>query len=226
MHQLMMTSTAYRQSSHISDRALEIDPQNKLLSRMQLRRMSAEALYDSILRATGRLDPTPFGPPDQVTTKGSGEIVVNGTKEGWRRAVYVLKRRKTPPTLLDVFDSPQLTPNCTERSQSTVATQALQMMNGATVRGHARYLAARLMDAFPNHREDQIEQLYLRTLTRPPTLREVESAHQTLDDLAAKWRNHLDDENDDAPRAFTAQWSALGSLAHALLSSAEFLYVD
>ncbi len=226
MHRLMMTSTAYRQNSQVSDRALAMDLDNTLLSRMRLRRMSAEALYDSILRATGRLDPTPFGPPDQVTTKDSGEIVVNGTKKGWRRAVYVLKRRKTPATLLDVFDLPQLTPNCTERSQSTVATQALQMMNGATVRGHARYLAARLMDAFPNDRENQIEQLYLRTLTRSPIRQEVESAQQTLDDLEGQWRGHLEDDSHDAPRDFTARWSALGSLAHALLSSAEFLYVD
>ena len=82
------------------------------------------------------------------------------------------------------------------------------------------------MDAFPNDRENQIEQLYLRTLTRSPIRQEVESAQQTLDDLEGQWRGHLEDDSHDAPRDFTARWSALGSLAHALLSSAEFLYVD
>jgi hypothetical protein len=226
MHRLMMTSSAYRQSSGVSDRATDQDPENKLLSRMPLQRLSAESLYDSILRVTGRLDTTPFGPPDQVTTKESGEIVADGTKKGWRRAVYILKRRKTPATILDVFDLPQLNPNCTERSQSTVATQALQMLNGETVRGHARYMAARLIDEFPDDREKQIEQLYLRALTRQPSAEEVASGLATLDKLAGEWRGHLDNKNDDAPRQFTARWSALGSLTHALLSSAEFLYVD
>ena len=226
MHRVMMRSAAYRQSSRVGDAAAAKDPDNKLLSRMPMRRMSAEVLYDSVLRATGRLDATRFGPPDPVTTKESGEIVVEGTEAGWRRAIYVLKRRKTPATLLDVFDLPQLNPNCVERSQSTVATQALQMMNGGTVRDHARYLAGRVMDEFPGDRERQVERLYLRTLTRRATEDELESALGALDGLAGQWRGHFENENHDAPREFTGRWSALGSLAHALLSSAEFLYVD
>ena len=158
MHRLMMTSAAYRQTSALSDKAAAKDPENVLLSRMSLRRMDSEALYDSILRVTGRLDNRPFGSPDEVTAKDSGEIVVEGTTAGWRRAVYILRRRKTPPTMLDVFDLPQLNPNCTERAESTVAPQALQMMNGETTRGHARYLAGRLIDEFPGDRTRQIEQ--------------------------------------------------------------------
>ena len=226
MHRLMVTSTAYRQTSHVGDEAAAGDPENVLLSRMALRRMDAEALYDSILRVTGRLDARPFGPPDKVDQTDGGEFVPEGTKKGRRRAVYVLKRRKTPVTMLDVFDMPQLTPNCTERAQSTVATQALQMMNGDTARGHARYLAGRLLDEHPGDRGKQIEQLYLRALTRSPSGEEVQTALATMDDLTAHWRGHLDEENHNAPREFTAQWHALGSLAHAMLSSAEFLYVD
>ena len=226
MHRLMLTSTAYRQTSSVHDEAEAGDPENVLLSRMPLRRMDAEVLYDSILQVTGRLDTKPFGPPDKVNQTDGGEIVPEGTKRGWRRAVYVLKRRKTPATMLDVFDLPQLTPNCTERAQSTVVTQALQMMNGDTARGHARYLAGRLLDEHPGDREKQIEQLYLRALTRLPNDEEVQAALATSDDLAAHWRGHLDEENHNAPREFTAQWHALGSLAHAMLSSAEFLYVD
>ena len=226
MHRLMVTSTAYRQTSRVGDEAAAGDPGNVLLSRMPLRRMDAEALYDSILRVTGRLDTKPFGPPDKVEQAESGEIVAEGTKEGWRRAVYVLKRRKTPATMLDVFDLPQLNPNCTERAQSTVATQALQMMNGDTARGHGRYLAGRLMDQHPGDRNEQIEQLYLRALTRLPSSQEVQAALATMDDFDTHWRGHLDTENHSAPRAFTAQWHALGSLTHAVLSSAEFLYVD
>jgi hypothetical protein len=193
---------------------------------MPLRRLDAEALYDSILRATGRLDPTPFGEPDPVEVLASGEIVVKSAKKGRRRAIYILRRRKTPVTLLDVFDLPQLNPNCTLRGLSTVATQALQIRNGETVRGHARFLAGRLMDQHPRNAGEQIDQLYLRILTRLPTTQERAQAFEALKKLIRQWRNHLEAEDQDAPRGAAAEWSALGSLAHALLSSAEFLYVD
>ena len=226
MHRLMVTSQAYRQSSRISQVALQKDPENKLLSRMPLRRMSAEVLYDSILHATGRLDPKPFGPPAEVEVLDSGEAVAKGFREGWRRAVYTLRRRSTPVTLMDTHDLPQLSPNCTERSRSTVATQALQLMNGSTVRNHAEYLAGRLMDEYPNDRIRQIEQLYLRLYSRPPKPEEPSAVEQTLAALQKHWAAQLDERKGSAPRALTARWRALGSVAHAMLNSNEFIYID
>jgi hypothetical protein len=226
MHRLMMTSSAYRQSSVAPPAAMDADRENVLLSRMPLRRMEAEVLYDSILRVTGRLDPKLFGPPVEVDVKDTGEILAREAEQGWRRAIYVLRRRKTPPTMLDVFDLPQLTPNCTERARSTVATQALQMMNGETAREHARYLAGRLIDEFPAGPEKQIEQMYLRVLSRRPTPEETRSALQDLTDLEGQWKQQLEEERLAAPRSYTARWSALSSFCHALLSSAEFLYID
>ena len=63
MHRLIMTSTAYRQSSRFDPAVHQADPDNVLLSRMPMRRMDAEALYDSVLTVTGRLDLAQFGPP-------------------------------------------------------------------------------------------------------------------------------------------------------------------
>ena len=226
MHRLMTTSAAYRQTSRPTDQVRVADPSNRMLSRMPMRRMRAEMLYDSVLRATGRLDPTPFGPPDAVDVRESGEVVPKGSEVGFRRAIYLLKRRKTPVTILELFDSPRMAPNCTERVTSTVAPQALQMMNGDLVRGHARYLAGRLMDEYPDDPRARIEQLYLRVLSRPPSARETQLGLQDLDLLAVEWKGHLDAQNDPTPRASTARWLALGSLAHAMVSSAEFLYVD
>ena len=226
MHRLMTTSAAYRQTSRPTEEVRAADPENLLFSRMPMRRMRAEMLYDSVLRATGRLDPTPFGPPDAVEVRESGEVVPKGSEAGFRRAIYLLKRRKTPVTILELFDSPRMAPNCTERATSTVAPQALQMRNGDLVRGHARYLAGRLIDEYPNDPSAQIEQLYLRVLSRPPSPQETWFALKDLDLLAVEWKGHLDAENDPVPRASSAQWLALGSLAHAMVSSAEFLYVD
>ena len=61
--------------------------------RMSMRRMQAEVLYDSMLRATGRLNPEPFGPADAVEKMDDGEVVAKGSKKGWRRAIYTEKRR-------------------------------------------------------------------------------------------------------------------------------------
>ena len=226
IHRLMVTSTAYRQTSEATEQVREADPDNLLLSRMPLRRMRSEMLYDSVLRAAGLLDPTPFGPPDPVEVRDSGEVVPTGSEAGFRRAIYLLKRRKSPATILELFDSPRMSPNCTERTISTVAPQALQMRNGDLVRGHARYLAGRLIDEQPDNPRARVEELYLRVLSRRPTETEIKLALQDLDRLAAEWENHLDMKNDSAPRAFAAQWSALGSLAHGMMSSGEFLYID
>ena len=173
MHRLIMTSSAYRQSSRFDPAIHQADPDNVLLSRMPMRRLEAEALYDSILKVAGSLDSTAFGPPVEIEVKPEGEIVAKGTKAGWRRSVYVLQRRKTPVTILELFDLPPMSPNCIERRQSTVPTQALQMMNGDLLQQHSRYLAGRLIDEFGNDRAKQIRALYLRALSRPPTAKET-----------------------------------------------------
>ena len=226
MQRLMMTSEAYRQSSRVDPATEKADPDNILLSRMPLRRMNAEALHDSILRVVGRLDETPFGPPVPVEKQPNGEILPQATDKGRRRAIYVLKRRRTPLTLLDAFDLPQLSPNCTERTVSNVAPQALQMMNSETLIEDARFLAGRLIDEYPNDREQQVRALYQRVLSRPPTNDETARSLEDLSLLAVNWRPHLEKESFHGPRQTAARWYALASLAHALLNSAEFVYLD
>ena len=129
-------------------------------------------------------------------------------------------------TFLDLFDSPQMAPNCTERRYSTVAPQALQLMHGYMARELSRHLAGRLIDAFPEQPQKQVEELYIRALSRLPTPAEVQVALDSLADLAEKWVGYLEAQRDEAPRRSTAEWSALSSLSHALLSSAEFSYID
>ena len=226
MHRLIMTSTAYRQTSKVMPEARAGDPENQLLSRMPLRRLDAEAVHDSVLRVTGRLDTTPFGIPVAVQEKPSGEVVAASTEKGWRRAVYLLKRRRMPVSALEAFDYPVMMPNCDERRHSTVVVQALQLMNSELMRNHASYLAGRLMDQAPNNLEKQVEDLYLQVLTRYPKAEEKQRLLLSLDTLAGEWKAHLEQKNEAGPRGPTAQWSALSSVALTLLNSAEFLYID
>ena len=226
MHRLIMTSAAYRQTSRVGPRASRQDPDNLLFSRMPLRRLDAEALHDSVLRVTGRLDPTPFGTPVHLKEESSGEVVPESTSGGWRRAVYLLKRRRMPVSSLEAFDYPVMIPNCGQRRQSNVPLQALQLVNGELMRGHARYLAGRLMDQSPGDTRRQIEALHLEVLSRYPTAGESRRIEESLQRLQREWRSHLERKNDPAPRGPGARWSALSSVALTLLNSAEFLYID
>jgi len=226
MHRLIMTSTAYRQSSHVDTTVQRVDPDNALISRMRMQRKDAEALYDSVLKVTGRLDPTQFGSPVEVEIESVGEVVSKGLKAAYRRGIYVLQRRKSPVTLLEVFDLPPMSPNCIERRHSTVVTQALQMMNSEVLHEHSRYLAGRMIDEFGRDQEKQIQNLYLRVLSRYPTEQEIKTGLTAIAKLTRHWIEYLEDEKNEAPRLATARWRAMADFCHSMLSSAEFLYVD
>ena len=194
MHKLIMTSTAYRQSSRFNRERYAPDAQNILLSRFPLRRLDADAIRDSVLKVAGRLDTTPFGRPDQVEVESDGEVVGKGSQAGFRRSIYLLQRRSTPPTFLEAFDMPQLNPNCLERAHSMVSSQALEMMNSDLVRESSRYMAGRLIDEVGGDVEKQVERAYLRALSRWPSSQEGEIAAQTLRRLDREWRRHLEKE--------------------------------
>ncbi|MFN7925979.1 MAG: DUF1553 domain-containing protein [Bryobacteraceae bacterium] len=225
MHRLMMTSTAYRQSSSLQQPPAA-DPDNVLLSRMPMRRLDAESIYDSMLRATGRLDAKMFGPPAPIEVKTDKEVVVKPDKGGFRRAIYVLHRRQTPVTMFEVFDQPPMTPNCVERRLSNVATQALQMMNGTMTWDNARYMAGRLIDEAGDDRAKQVSLAYERILSRPPKAGESSDGVAAIGQFANIWKDKLAADNGEAPVMATARWQALASFCHALLNSAEFAFVD
>src|SRR5262249_1095161 len=133
MHRLMVTSNTYRQSSAVTAEFEAADPGNNLYSRMPLVRLDAEALYDTLLLVAGRLDETRFGPADAIQVRPDGLVTPNGTARGWRRLIYVQQTRKHVATHLENFDFPPMNPNCLERRDSTVAPQALYLMNNGMV---------------------------------------------------------------------------------------------
>ncbi len=226
MHRLMMTSAAYRQSSQTSKSLLAADPENALLTRMPLRRMDAETLYDSILRVTGRLDDKMFGPPSKLDVKESKEVVAEASENGFRRSLYVTQKMQTPLTLLDAFDLPRMTPNCVERRQSQVPTQALQMMNGTDVWEHSRYMAGRLMDEIGTDPAEQVEAVFLRTLSRRPSDEEQQESLAALNEFGEMWPARLAKDRDPAPLGWKSRWLALASFCHTMLNSAEFSFID
>ena len=226
MHRLIVTSTAYRQASRKNDEVLAADPGNALLSRMTMRRMDAEQLYDSILRAAGRLDPTRFGPPVDLKQSDNGESRAAGSTQGYRRSIYTLQRPRTPISLLEAFDLPQMTPNCIVRSQSNVPTQALQLMNSEWTWELSRYMAGRIIDEVGIDHEKHVRAVFLRALSRSPSETEMAESLAALDELRSHWPERLIRDRRETPIESTARWLALANLCHTFLNSAEFAFID
>src|SRR5262249_35587737 len=160
LHRVILTSSAYRQSSRRAPAHEAVDPDNRLMGRMPVRRLEAEAIRDAILTASGRLTPKMFGPPVPVAPDESGQVIVGRDNrdsagrpvgqraslgaEEFRRSLYVQVRRSLPLGVLETFDAPPMAPNCRPRTASTVAPQALRMMNNEFVVAQAEAFARRV----------------------------------------------------------------------------------
>ena len=211
LHRRIMLSRAYRQSSTISAAQAAADPQNRLLSRMPLRRMDAEVLRDSILFISGKLDSTAGGPPDAVSVNRVGLVSVPPRASGgWRRSVYLQHRRTEIPSLLATFDYPVMGPNCLERNVSTVSTQPLMLMNNAHIRELATSFAGRVIKADGDG--PRVELAYRLAFSRPPTDAERELSISALAELRRDWKGNAA--------------AALTTYCHTLLNSAGFMYID
>jgi cytochrome c553 len=215
-HRLLMTSSTYRQISAGTPDQERLDPANALYSRMPLVRLDAEALYDTLLLVAGRLDETKFGPPDAVRARPDGLVTPAGTARGWRRLIYVQQLRKQLATHLENFDYPQMNPNCLERQDSTVAPQALHLMNNGMVHQLAEDFARRVSHEAGTDPARHVERVYLIALGRLPGEEEKKTGMDALQKLAGLWSRHGE----------AAGFKALATYCHAIMNSAGFLYVD
>ena len=197
MHRLLMTSEAYRMASaHEDGGNRAADPDNRLLWQYRPQRLEAEALRDAIMTVSGGIDLTVGGPP--VFPHVPQELLLaarNGYWENqgdgpevWRRSVYVFRRRSLSFPFFETFDLPDQNQTAAARNVSTVATQALTLMNNEFVLNQARLFADRLERAAPGDVDRQIDLAYRIALTRPPAPEEAEIARglvssQSLVDL-------------------------------------------
>lgn len=220
LHRLIMISSAYRQRSTLDEtahaEAIKIDPDNRLLWRQRLRRLDAEPVRDALLSIAGLLDESLFGSPVPVARRSDGEVTPADGANGRRRSVYIQILRLNPLSLLHAYDQPVMETNCTRRPRSTVATQALTLLNSDTMVGAAENMADRVLREASN---DPIGQAVLIAYGRPASATEVTTLTQFVDAQQAKYVE-LKSTGDVARR------EALADLCHMLLSANEFVYVD
>jgi hypothetical protein len=230
LHRLILTSTVYRQASASPLPAAggadprQVDPGNQLLWRMRLRRVEAEVVRDSVLAISGRLDRTPGGPPVPIETRKDGMVVVAGKglaspTAADRRSLYLLARRNYQLSLLNVFDQPVMSTNCTRRSPSTVPLQALTFLNDAFILEQAEHFARRVVAAAGPDARRRIETAFRLALVRSPTAAESEAALRLLERQASRHRTQPN------ARPEEASLRALAHLCQMLLCTNEFLYV-
>lgn len=220
-HKLIMTSTTYRQSSRIDENA-PFDPDNRLLGRWSLRRMDAEALRDKVLATAGTLDRTMHGPSLPIQADAVGQFVVD--PQANRRSVYIQVRRSQPLAFLTTFDAPVMETNCDRRPVSTVAPQALMLMNSDFIVTQAGHFAARLRQESGTDVSKQIERAWRLAFLRPPSEEETRAATDFLRMQTEYLRGTSPGEENKPPPDHEIQ--ALTSLCQTLLGANEFLYVD
>ena len=228
LHRLILTSATWRQSSRVSPERLEAgthpDPDNRLYWRYTMRRLDAEALRDNVLAASGMMDKKMFGVSQAVARQQDGEVIVPVGAERNRRSIYVKIKRLHPETMLQVFDQPKMSVNCTERTTSTVSTQALTMLNGDTMTRAAVAFAERVVNEYP---EDPVRGAFLIAYSRHANDDEYDAISQFVDEQASRYLNEQDETIPQQADVFQiTQRKSLTDLCHMLMSSNEFVYVD
>ena len=221
LHRLIVTSSAYRQGSLVTSEHERLDPENRLVSRMSMRRLDAEQLSDSIFYVAGQLAELPFGEADAVDVREDGLVTSKPVHGGWRRSIYVRQRRKEMPTILETFDLPQMNPNCTQRQDSTVVSQPLYLLNNKMVYDLSRTFASRIKTEAGSDANARVEAAYLVALGRPATADELAAGMDALKQLAQQWAQVAAQVNsaseyanagrDHGPYGFTA-WLAGGGV--------------
>ena len=218
----LVLSRTYQMSSRPLDPAAEmLDPANLLFHRANVRRLEGEAIRDSMLAVSGRLNRTMFGPsvPAYLIPYAESRFQpkASGPQDGdGRRSVYLEVRRNYLQPMLLVFDTPTPFTSIGRRNVSSVPAQALTMLNDPLVMDLARQWARRVLsDLAGESPRRRIEQMYESALCRLPTETELRAAEDFIERQGELLDVPAADRDDDL-----TIWS---DLAHVLFNHKEFV---
>jgi hypothetical protein len=217
MHRLIVQSATYRQSSmHADENALLVDPGNRLLWRFNRQRLDAEAIRDSVLLVSGRLNNEKYGLPIFPPLPGDVAEAVKFTNSKWnaqhgpegrRRSIYIYQQRTLTMPLMQSFDALVCDESRPGRDASVTPLQALALLNGDFANEEARHFAGRVKQLSDGDLTEQVEHAFEIALGRLPTKPELNRMISMC--------MSPDSESD-----------RLVSLCRVLLNSNEFIYVD
>lgn len=203
LHREILLSATYRQASACDARSSELDPDNKLLSRMNRRRLDVESWRDALLAAAGKLDTTVGGAPGNLASA-----------DFQRRTLYGAVSRHNLDGFLRLFDFPD--PNITSerRTVTTVPLQQLFVLNSDFMVRQAKALAARVQVDTSSDDLPRIRHAYRLIFGRNVTEDEIQFGVEFL---------NAQDGEETATKSTLSRWE---QYAQVLLSANEFTYVD
>ena len=245
LHRRIVSSTVYRQASS-RIRNLEagspgaradagaavgaapdaVDPENRLLWRMPLRRLDSEVIRDSVLAVSGTLDRTVGGPPVAVKAVDGGIVEIDtahlaSPSSAFRRTIYIVSRRNYHMAELRVFDQPNVATNCTQRTKSAVVLQSLTLLNGRFAQEQSQHFADRVKGRAGDDRGQRVEFAFRCALSRRPSPDESALADALIAKQTALYRR--DNRRLTEPEAGDL---ALRDLCQMLMNTSSFLYAE
>lgn len=220
LHKQIMLSRAYRQSAIENDSARQIDPENATLWRMPRRRLDFESMRDAMLAVSEELDLTMGGRPVDLSAAPAVP----------RRSVYGFINRDIIANLMSTFDAANPNACTAKRPETMVPQQTLFALNSEFIQDRAAKLALLVQQSHSTD-DDRIAGLFRRVLSREPAPSEIDLAKRYLAASSVE-----PPATEPAPAAPTAGAPTAGAthpsepawvhLAHALLASNEFIFLD
>ena len=217
---LLVTSRTFRQSGDADPAGVRLDPKNRLLHHIALRRLEAEEVRDAILGASGRLDRRLYGPAvnpfrtheDPEKRLFSGPLDGNG-----RRSIYTKVTIMEPPMFLALFNQPPPKIPTGRRDVSNGPAQALAMLNDPFVNGQAEHWGNAIVRIPHKDAGERLNVMFQNALGRLATTEELQRWTAVVREMAA-------DEGVSETQLMTSPvvWKAM---AHALFNVKEFIYV-
>jgi mono/diheme cytochrome c family protein len=229
LHRQIVLSATYCQSTQFNPMHSQADSGNSLLWRFSPRRLSAEEIRDCILAASGSLNLQMFGPgirprvdPNFIAISSTAKwpVVEREGPDLWRRSLYIFVKRSVFIPLLEAFDATPAQQSCERRLTTTVATQALQMLNDPFTNQHSALLSQRIWNSAGPDRKAQVIELYGIALSRKPNARELERGIAFLKQQF-DFHHQTPDRDPEVSRQL-----ALTDLCHVMLNLNEFIFVN
>ncbi len=228
LHRMILASAVWQQGSVNASTTLaaKVDPQNRLLWKRTPQRLEAEALRDAMLAASGTLNLKAGGPgfkpyiqPEANLARNiQGEVYPKDAKDDAstrRRSVYMFHKRLIPYPLFQAFDRPDLMNSCSKRQNTTVAPQAMAILNDTFVRAVSRDFATRLTLSRDN--QTVVQDAFALAFARDPTETELSTSRLFIESQT-KARKARNEER--------ARHEAVADFCQSLFGLNEFIYVD
>lgn len=221
LHRLILLSNTWQMSSEFNAQAATVDPGNRLMWRVDVRRLDAESIRDSILSVSDGLDPALGG---SLLNVGNREFVFNHeSKDGVtydfnRRSIYLPVIRNHLYGMFMLFDYSDASVLNGDRSATTVAPQALFLLNSELVEEASHRMAESILHQTALSPEQKIQELFLKSYGRQPSEREVSKSLHFLEEL----ENELQATEADSEKRITRSWQVF---CQSIFASSEFIYL-